>query len=183
MKNSARVDDLVLSFMNDGSVYEARKDIAIQIIDGTIYGKELHKFFYPMVRDYATNVLGNMGTKFTSSDCSQAAKQIFKDTIAHVIECMQCGVKSVHTVIVTWRDDLYGNTYWSARVDIECDMGVMAINMPMSYGDASQAEWEVAQRLTELGFFDGDVYEARKQINPRYAGNVKKSQMFQGSCI
>lgn len=174
-------NNLVLSVMNDGSVYADRKHIVFSAMQSANHrGMTMRD-----IVDAEAKRQRKVGCKFTAKDISEAARIIFEKTLDRCIEIIRdtWTGENIQARGLKWWDKVNGNTYFSARMQIPCDVERI-VDIPYQYGYGDQWQWEVIATLRKMGFtmpehvpfyqlpitFDGAVY-------------TKKRDMFEGLAI
>lgn len=159
---TAAANNLVLSVLNDGATYETRKHCGFAELQGTTHGS--HSFI-GLVRNEAEKQRAN-GSKFPAASIGEAARLVRAQTITHCLEIIRdewdggrisvCGRK--------WRDNVNGNTYFSARLVIPTTVGARWVSIPFQYGYGDQWQWEAIKVLRKIGFFA----DKPERVTPRY---------------
>lgn len=151
---TAEANNLVLSVLNNGDIYQTRLHCARAALQGSTH-KEFT--FKSLVQDEAT-LQRKTGGKFKPQHITEAAKLVQADTIREVLEGMLHNWTGDNLVIQgrKWWDKVNGNTYFSAWVQIpQTTGGFASFNIPMSYGYDDQWKFDSLETLKRIGFFAG----------------------------
>lgn len=179
---SAAANNLVLSVLNDGNVYEDREHCGFAMLQGSNH----HLSFRDLANNEAAKQRHQFGSKFKAAEISEAAKLIQADTIAHCLEIIreEWNGENITCYGRHWWDRINGNTYFSARIVIPTASGHRWVAVPFQYGYGSQWEWECRHVLARMGFEGmADGFASEHPLNFEFQGLMKKSQMFTGLYI
>lgn len=188
---NAASNNLVLSVLNDGTVYDERIHAAKRMLQG----KGPIRSFRDITASEANNQRQHFGDKFKPQEITEAAKIIQKESINDALELIRDKYEAEGKPTITaycrrWFDKVNGNSYFSVNIIIAGN----AINIPMQYGYGSQWQYEVINLLEKYGFIpkipyyeNGNKnygcmsdYEREGIIHWEYQGYMLKKQMFDG---
>lgn len=146
---SAAANNLILSVLNDGKVYNARKHAIRASLVGASSG------IVDFVKAEAAKQR-RMGTRFKPAEIAEAAKIVQADTMQHVFECIAGDydkTKPIRATARRWFDKVNGNSYFSVCIQIPVTTSVypVQINIPMQYGYGSQWQYETLEALVKIG--------------------------------
>ena len=167
---TAASNNLVLSVLNDGAIYNTRKHCGFALLQGINTAIT--------IKDLVKNEAQKQrltGSKFTLSDIKNAADLIHAETIGHCLELIRDEYlgNEITAHGRRWFDKVNGNSYFSVNVKI----GKHAINIPFQYGYGSQWESETNHILNKIGI------TTRQKINFIDSGYMTKKMMFEGLYI
>ena len=173
-------NNLVLSVMNDGNVYNTRLHCAKALLQGTTHGDHSIK---QLVKEEAT-AQRKLGSKFKPHHITEASDIVQKLTIEEVTEGFkhQWNGDKLIAQCRRWFDRINGNSYFSVWVQIPTAQGYSSFVVPFQYGSSSHWEYETIAVLKKLGFFE----ETDKRYNREFPviwddrGYMKKKDMFNG---
>lgn len=188
---NAASNNLVLSVMNDSSVYDERIHAAKRLLQGLT---PIYSF-----RDIAVSEANNQRyyfkAKFKPQEITEAAKIIQKKSINDALELIRDkyeeeGKTTIAAYCRRWFDKVNGNSYFSVNLIIAGN----AINIPMQYGYRGHWQYEVINLLEKYGFIpkipyyeNGNKnygcmsdYEREGIIHWEDQGYMLKKQMFDG---
>lgn len=74
-------------------------------------------------------------------------------------------MKSIEIEIKEWRDKRYGNTYFSARIDVEDEEKGKTLFIPFQYGDHQHAEHLAIKKIQELLNLEKSGYSFKDTAN------------------
>ncbi len=188
----AASNNLVLSVLNDGLVYDERIHSAKRMLQG----KHPIRSFREIANAEAQKQRQHFGAKFKPQEITEAAKIIQKESINDALELIQDkyeaeGKPTIAAYCRRWFDKVNGNSYFSVNIII---IAGNAINIPMQYGYGSQWQYEVINLLEKYGFIpkipyyeNGNKnygcmsdYEREGIIHWEDQGYMLKKQMFDG---
>lgn len=160
--STAAANNLVLSVLNDGAAYETRKNCGFAELQGAKHGRHS---FAELVRNEAAKQRAS-GSKFSAAAISEAAGLVRAQTIAHCLEIIREEWDGGRITVFgrKWRDNVNGNTYFSARVVIPTAAGARWVSIPFQYGYGDQWQWEAVKVLRKIGFFA----DKPERVAPRY---------------
>lgn len=172
---TAGANNLVLSVMSDGAVYEDRKHVLFAALQGASHrGLTIREI---VAREAAKQRA--TGSKFKAAEISEAARIVFDQTKTAVLEIIRDKWDG-GAILCTgrkWWDKVNGNTYFSARIEIPIEGGWHSITVPYQYGYGSHWEHECERVLTRIGFPDNLPL---KFTDTAY---MRKRDMYQGIFI
>ena len=181
---------LHLSVINDGATYDRRRHLAFKHIEGSSSWTDYRRAIRGFCVDAAARERAAFGTKATSSDLKFCTDYTATSMISHAWECINVKPETkIRAVIRRWHDDVCGNSYFSARVTVECTDGhERAFLVPFQYGYGNQPEWEVLRECINHGLIDpcekfpsGGIKDAPWHLfSFEDQGYMKKSQRFGG---
>jgi hypothetical protein len=143
-------NNLILSVLNDGAIYEALKRSGFAMLQG----------IYPALgfKELINNEVIKQraeGSKFSARDIKEARELIIKDTIKHCLELIKDAYTGdpIKAVCRRWWDKVNGNSYFSVHVTI----GKYAIILPFQYGYDNHYQSETEAQLKLLGISAANV--------------------------
>lgn len=146
---TAASNNLVLSVLNDGSMYETCKHIGFAMLQGSSHRGMTF-------RDLAQQEAEKQGGKFKASDITEAGKLIKQDTIEHCLDLILDEWNNTSHPIKAycrrWFDKANGNSYFSVQLQFPTLGGNKRINIPMQYGYGNQWEYAVIDLLEKHRF-------------------------------
>jgi hypothetical protein len=176
---TAQANNLVLSVLNDGAVYERRKHSGFACLVGA------NSYFGEIVKSEVTKQR-SLGSTFKPQHITEAIKLVKKDTIEHCLEIIRDEFNPENQLIIAdcrrWWDKINGNSYFSVSIHI----GKHSINIPYQYGYGNQWEFETVNLLEKIGVIDKSKYQFNSEIKFlifRDGGYMNKNTMFQGEYI
>ena len=147
---SSPCNNLILSVMNDGNLYQSRIDAAKRILEGN----EPVKSFREIANDEAKKQRIDFNLKFKPQEITEAGKIIQDITISRILEDMAVSYDSsqnIYAIIRRWFDKVNGNSYFSCRITIPLEEGKrISFVIPLQYGYGSQPESEIIATLFRL---------------------------------
>ncbi len=172
-------NNLALSVLNDGSVYQDRLHCGFAMLQGSSH----RLTFRDLANNEANKQRREFGCKFKTAEISDAASVIEKQTILHCLEIIRDDWNGgrIHFFGRKWRDNINGNTYFSARIVIPTDSGSRWLAVPFQYGYGDHWIFECRQTLKKMGFDFGDkVLLSDLPIDYTFEGVVLKREMYKG---
>lgn len=162
-------NNLILSVLNDGAIYETRKHSGFALLVGINTALGFTELINAEVKKQRLS-----GSKFSAYDIKEAKQIIIKDTVKHCLELIKDSYngETIQAISRRWWDKVNGNSYFSVNLTI----GKYAINLPFQYGYDSQPKSEVF-KLLELINIKSD------NINFIDKGFMLKRAMFKGLYI
>lgn len=159
-------NNLILSVLNDGAIYETRKHSGFALLVGINTALSFSELVNAEAKKQRLT-----GSKFSAYDIKEAKLLIIKETIKHCLELIKENYngETIQANSRRWWDKVNGNSYFSVNIKI----GKYAINLPFQYGYGSQPESEVF-KLLELINIKSD------NINFIDKGFMLKRDMFDG---
>lgn len=147
---------LHLSVVNDGATYERRRHLAFKHIEGGSSWKDYRSAMRELCMVEAAKQRTEFGVKTTSSDLKACADSVSEYMVQHSWECMDVKPETkIRAVIRRWFDKVNGNSYFSARVTVECTDGrERSFLVPFQYGYGSQPEWQVLRDCINRGLIE-----------------------------
>lgn len=141
---TASSNNLILSVLNDGAIYESRKHCGFALLVGINASLSISDIVKNEAKKQRIT-----GSKFSAYDLSEATKLIIKDTVIHCLELIrdEYDGSEIKAHIRRWFDKINGNSYFAVHVKI----GKYAINLPFQYGYGSQPEHETRELLKLIG--------------------------------
>lgn len=178
---TAAANNLVLSVINDGGVYQDRLHCAWAELQG-----KSHRLSF---RDLANNEAikqRTQGCKFKPQEITEAGKIIRKETINGCLEMLRddWNGENIAVIVRRWFDKANGNSYWAAKVSIPTNGGIWRqLVIPFQYGYGNQPEHDCCKVLEKLGFFKlSDVdYIRELPIEFEDQGYMNKNRLFDGN--
>ena len=147
---SSASNNLILSVMSDGKVYQRRIDAARRILEGI----EPVESFRQIALDEAKRQRRAFCLRFKPQEITEAGKIIQSLTISSILEEMAVSYdpsQNIYAVIRRWWDKLNGNSYFSCRVTVPLDGGKrISFVIPFQYGDGSRPQSEIIATLFRL---------------------------------
>jgi hypothetical protein len=163
---TAGANNLILSVLNDGEVYNARK----HAIRAFLVGANPNVGIMDIVKSEVANQR-KTGSKFKPAEITEAAKMVHADTIQHVFECIAGDydrTKPIRATARRWFDKVNGNSYFSVCIQIPVTSSdyPVQINIPMQYGYGNQWQYETLETLVKIGVFS--PFETYDNGNKKY---------------
>ena len=183
---SAAANNLVLSVLNDGAVYNDRLHIGFAMLQGASH----RGLTFRKLADYEATAQRYGGAKFKPAEITEAGKLIERDTLRHCLEIIrdEWNGAPVSATVRRWHDDINGNSYFSARLEIPKNDGVCgagyisfrSIVIPFQYGYGNAPEWAVTKACEEIGLFvRGDKVLSELPLRITDKGWMRKRDMYQ----
>lgn len=186
---NAASNNLVLSVLNDGQVYDDRLHCGLAMLQGSS-----HRLTF---KDIVTNEANNQrqqGCKFKPQEITEAVKIIQKETIKDCLELIRDESTIEKDIIANcrrWFDKTNGNSYFSVNIQIPMNNGrYRQINIPMQYGYGNHWQYEVINLLEKVGIIPKIPYYENGNKNYGYMseypinwidfGYMLKRNMFDG---
>lgn len=154
---SYQANNLILSVLNDGKVYQDRLHCGYALLQGS-YNRVSIK---DIVTNEANKQRKEFKSKFKAAEITEAVKIITKETIEDCLEIIKdqyINSRSIDCVCRRWFDKSAGNSYFSVNIQIPCksennlnEVVYRQINIPFSYGYGSQWQYEVINLLVNIG--------------------------------
>ena len=150
---TSQANDLVLSVLNDSSVYETRKHCGFALLQGANHGDHTFK---ELASNEAKKQRATFGAKFKPQHISEAAKLIQANTLEHCFESIVStwNGQTISATCRRWWDAVNGNSYFSVRICIPTDSGYATVGIPFQYGYGSHWEHVTKNTLKIMGFPD-----------------------------
>ena len=174
---SSASNNLILSVMNDGSIYNQRIDAGKRILQG------IHPIisFREMAVSEASKQRSSFGLKFKPQEITEAGKIIQDLTISGILEDMAASYDPSHkinAVVRRWFDKFNGNSYFSCFVTVhQLDGKRLSFVIPFQYGYGSQPETETIQALFKIGILkEKKDYFREYNIDFQDQGYMRKNQ-------
>jgi len=181
---------LHLNVINDGATYARRRHLAFAYIEGARTWAEYRSAIRALCVTAANNARAMFGDKITSADMKACTDQVAEYMVAHAWECINIKPETkIRGVIRRWHDGFCGNSYFSARVTVECTDGhERSFCVPFQYGYGNQPEWEILRECINHGLIapcerypSGGIKDAPWELFAfEDQGFMKKSQRFGG---
>ena len=114
---SSPCNNLILSVMNDGNLYQSRSDAAKRVLEGV----EPVKSFRKIANDEAKKQRVYFSLKFRPQEITEAGKIIQDITIGSILDDMVASYdpsQNIYAIIRRWWDKVNGNSYFSCRVTV-----------------------------------------------------------------
>ena len=174
---SSASNNLVLSVMNDGNLYQSRIDVAKRILEGI----EPYKSFREIANDEAKKQRQKFYAKFKPQEITEAWKLIQDLTISNILEDMTVSYdpsQNIYAIVRRWFDRANGNSYFSCRVTIPLEEGKrISFVIPFQYGYGSQPESEIIETLFRLNILkEKKDYFREYNITFDEQGYMRKNQ-------
>lgn len=184
---TAAANNLTLSVLNDGAVYNDRLHIGYAALQGASH----RGLTFRKLADYEATKQRAAGAKFKPAEITEAGKLIERDTLRHCIEIIrdEWNGAPVSATIRRWRDDINGNSYFSANLQIPHNAGIAGagyiahrqINLPFQYGYGSAPEWAITKACEQIGLFvRGDKVLSELPLAITDKGFLRKRDMYAG---
>ena len=174
---SSAANNLILSVMNDGSIYNQRIDAGKRILQG------IHPIisFREMAVSEASKQRSSFGLKFKPQEITEAGKIIQDLTIDSILEDMAVSYdpsQNIYAIVRRWFDKANGNSYFSSRVTIPLSTGKrISFVIPFQYGYGSQPESEIIGTLFRLKILkEKKAYFREYNITLNDQGYMRKNQ-------
>jgi hypothetical protein len=181
---------LHLNIINDGATYDRRRHLAFKNIEGSSTWAEYRSAIRALCVTAANSARETFGVRVTSAELKTCTDEVSAYMIAHAWECIDVKPETkIRAVVRRWHDDVCGNSYFSARVTVECADGhERAFLVPFQYGYGNQPEWEVLRECINHGLIEtlekyptGGIKDAPWHLfSFEDQGYMKKSQRFGG---
>ncbi len=147
---SSASNNLILSIMSDGHLYQSRIDAAKRMLVGV----EPIKSFREIANDEANKQRKKFYAKFKPQEITEAGRIIQDITINSILEDMAVSYdpsQNIYAIVRRWFDKVNGNSYFSCRVTIPLEEGKrISFVIPLQYGYGSQPESEIIATLFRL---------------------------------
>lgn len=180
---TAESNNLVLSVLNNGEIYQTRLQCAKAALRGTTHSV----FTFKSLVNAEAQKQRKTGCKFKPQHITEAAKLVQAATIREVLEGMLHNWTGENIVIQgrKWWDKVNGNTYFSTWVQIpQTTGGFASFNIPFQYGYGDQWKHDSLSALKRIGFFAGkDGFYRDFPILWDDRGYTLKRDMFEGLYI
>lgn len=192
---TAAANNLVLSVLNDGAIYQDRLHCGFAMMQGSthriflarILGTALILDSRKSFRDLVTaeaNKQRRMGGKFKAAEISEAANLVKAATIEHCLEFIRDEYNPLRLILANcrkWRDNINGNTYFSVLVQIPCGAdGYRRISIPFQYGYGDQWMHETMSVLSRVLCIDAPNWPREAPIAWNFEGVMRKRDMYKG---
>lgn len=154
--STLQANNLILSVLNDGAVYQSRLNAAKVLLAGSIPMRA----FKDIVTEEA-NKQRKLGCTFKPQHITEATKIIEKETIAEVLESYRDNYSGSDILCTArqWFDKINGNSYFSCKVYIPLKDGKSGILViPLQYGYGEQYRWETKNVLERIGIEVKDYF-------------------------
>lgn len=174
-------NNLVLSVLNDGAVYEDRKHCGFAMLQGAS-----HRMTFKDIAHAEAAKQRAQGCKFKPQEITEAAKLVQVETVKHCLEIIrdEWDGENIHCYGRKWFDKVNGNTYFSARIVIPTVAGSRWVAAPFQYGYGDQWQWECRAILERMGFSDmAKGYGSEKPLVFTFEGERLKREMYDGLYI
>ncbi len=176
-------NDLVLTTMNEGSIYQDR----LHIIRAAMQSRPHHLGM--TMRDLVANIAKReraRGGKFSATAITEAARLVHVRTLDEVCEQTVSDWDGSRIVVqgYKWWDKVNGNTYSSACINIPSRTyrSGRIVHTPFAYG--SSWEWDAVKHLGCVGFcLPADVPLSELPIVFADCGHIKRAAMPDGLYI
>ena len=177
---TAAANNLVLSVLNDGAVYHDRLHIGFAMLQGAS-----HKgmTFRDLANNEANNQRTSFGSKFKAAEISEASKIIQQDTLQECLDNIRVNWNGEKVIITIrrWFDKVYGNSYFSALIQVPTKSGFKSVTLPFEYGYGSHPEWAAIKACEKLGLFvKGNKVNSDLPVVFHDQGYMLKRDMFDG---
>lgn len=177
---SSASNNLILSVMNDGNLYQSRIDAAKRILEGI----EPHKSFREIANDKQRI---DFNLKFKPQEITEAGRIIQELTISNILEDMAASYdpsQNIYAIVRRWFDKANDNSYFSCRVTIPLEERKrISFVIPFQYGYGSQPESEIIDTLFRLNIMKGlNSMKEKKDYSREYniilddQGYMRKNQ-------
>ena len=147
---SSASNNLILSVMNDGNLYQSRIDAAKRVLEGV----EPVKSFREIANDEAKKQRTDFNLKFKPQEITEAGKIIQDITIGSILDDMVASYdpsQNIYAIIRRWWDKVNGNSYFSCRVTVPLEEGKrISFVIPLQYGCGSHPKYEIVETLSRL---------------------------------
>lgn len=174
---SSASNNLILSVMSDGNLYQSRIDAAERMLEGI----EPIKSFREISNDEAKRQRWEFYAKFKPQEITEAGRIIQSLTLGSVLGDMAVlydPSQVIHAVIRRWFDKVNGNSYFSCRVTVPLDEGKrISFVIPFQYGYGSQPQSEIIETLFRLNILkEKKDYFTEYNITLDDQGYMRKNQ-------
>jgi len=178
---SYQANDLILSVMNDGTVYQDRLHCGYALLQGSN-----HRISFLDITRNEADKQRMEGSKFTAGHIKQAQGIIQALTLEECKESYLNDWNGEHIIVTgrKWFDKVNGNTYFSCCVQVPTSSGFKSFNIPFQYGYGEQWQFEAVKVLKTMGFFLDDS-RPRWELPIVFSdqGTMLKRCMFKGVYI
>lgn len=193
---SAQANNLILSILNDGQIYDNRLNCGFAILQGSHHIVDIRELVQNEAKKQRLQ-----GCTFPASSIKESVTIITKDTLDDCLDIIRNDYSHDKVIIATcrrWLDKIYGNSYFSVNLQIPLEHGMYRqVNIPMQYGHGSNWQYSAIDLLVKIGIlpkvkeydngnkdygFMSD-YEVKGIIQWVDQGYMKKNQMFNGVWI
>lgn len=175
---SQQANNLVLSVLNDGAVYQDRIHCVWAALSGGSHWTTIKELVANEARKQRAQ-----GCTFKPAHISEAAKIVYRQTLSHCLETIRDSYTGgrVHVIGRLWWDRGAGNTYLSASIVIPTTSGERIVNVPFQYGYGEQWKFEALATLRAIGIpFDTAKEPWEQPIDYTALGYGLKRNMFEG---
>lgn len=183
---SAAANNLVLSVLNDGDIYNDRCHIGFAMLQGASH----HGLTFRNLAEAEAMRQRSTGSRFKPAEITEAGKIIERDTLRHCLEIIRHEYSggTVSATVRRWHDDRNGNSYFSAALYIPRNqshfganwIGHRLVHIPFQYGYGSAPEWAVKNACRDIGLFEIEnkvTSELPLRIDDK--GFLRKRDMYQ----
>jgi hypothetical protein len=174
-------NDLVLTVMHDGKLYETRKHIVFAIMQSASH---LGLSMRDIVNTEAKRMRKEFQSKYSARDISEAAEIVFAQTLRHCCELIrdEWTGESIQIRGLKWWDSQNGNTYHSVRIQVPSNaVHFRIVDCPMQYGYGDQWMHTGIAALRKIGFALPDgVPFSQLPLKFADAPYTRKREMFGG---
>lgn len=181
---------LHLNVINDGATYERRRHLAFAYIEGARTWPEYRSAIRAFCVAAAASARASFGVKISPRDLKACTDMAADYMVTHAWECIDVKPDTkIRGVIRRWHDGTNGNSYFSARVAVECTDGhERSFCVPFQYGYGNQPEWEILRECVKHGLIppcehypSGGVKDAPWELFAfEDQGYTRKNQRFGG---
>lgn len=176
---TAAANNLVLSVLNDGAIYQDRLHCGFALMQGSTHRAS----FRDLVTNEARKQRG-IGCKFKAAEISDAAKIVQSMTIEHCLELIRDGYNPCRLILANgrkWRDNINGNTYFSVWVRIPCgNDSYKSLTIPFQYGYGDQWTHETLQVLSRVLSISMPTRPSEANVAWNFDGVMRKRDMYKG---
>jgi hypothetical protein len=177
---TAQSNNLILSVINDSSVYEHRKHCIYAMLQGSTHSLTISD----LVKNEASKQR-LQGSKFQAAVISEAVKIVTKQTLENCLESLVSEWTGARIEVNRrgWWDGVNGNTYFSCMIKIPQAAGFRWFSVPMQGGYGNHWEFEAVAVLKRIGFgFDTPKNSPRWELPIDFNdhGDGLKRNMYKG---
>jgi len=176
-----QANNLILSVMNNGDVYQDRLHCGFALLQGAT-----HRISFLDITRNEAQKQRKEGSEFTAGHIKQASGIIQALTLEECKESYLNDWNGEHIIVTgrKWFDKVNGNIYFSCWVQVPTEHGFKSFNIPMQYGYGEQWQFEAVKVLKTMGFFADDTRQ-RWELPIVFSdqGTMLKRCMFKGIYI
>ncbi|MDP2262668.1 MAG: hypothetical protein Q8K24_05865 [Hydrogenophaga sp.] len=149
-----KANDIFLSVISDGSIYEDRKHIGFAMLQGASHRGMT---FRDLAERDAKTQRAKFNSKYKASDISEAGRAIQAATIEHCIEFIRDEYDKTKRIKATcrrWFDKVNGNSYYGVHIDVPTVNYWRQVNIPYQNGYGNQWQFDTVRLLQKIGILE-----------------------------